>query len=63
MGTKGVMMCGVYGANPSLWPEAKLKEKGDKLPISIPRVVGADNEGITNNGYRLAVMDLANINH
>lgn len=45
MGTKGVMMCGVYGANPSLWPEAKLKEKGDKLPISIPRVVGADNEG------------------
>ncbi len=45
IGTKGVMMCGVYGSNPSLWGSDKLKEKGEKLPISIERVPGADREG------------------
>jgi predicted dehydrogenase len=45
VGTKGVMTCGVYGSNPQLFPEEKLKEKGEKLPISIPRVEGGDKEG------------------
>ncbi len=45
IGTKGVMMCGVYGSNPSLWGSDKLKEKGEKLPITIERVPGADREG------------------
>jgi Oxidoreductase family, C-terminal alpha/beta domain len=45
IGTKGVMTCGLYGNNPTLFPEDKLKEKGQKLPITIPRVVNADREG------------------
>ncbi|MEA5426980.1 Gfo/Idh/MocA family protein [Arcicella lustrica] len=45
LGTKGVMMCGVYGSNPTLWGSESLKAKGEKLPITIERVVGSDGAG------------------
>jgi predicted dehydrogenase len=45
IGSKGVMMCGLYGVSPSLWPEAQLKEAGEKLPQTIERVIGSDEEG------------------
>ncbi len=44
IGSKGVMMCGLYGNNPSLWPE-KLMEKTEKVPQSVPRVVNKDKAG------------------
>lgn len=36
-GTKGTMMCGVYGSNPRLFP-GKVSEQADAVPESIPRV-------------------------
>ena len=60
--TKGVMTCGVYGSNPMLFPENKLKEAGDKLPITIPRVVGRIKKGIINNGYKPVKMVMENTN-
>jgi predicted dehydrogenase len=45
IGSKGVLMCGLYGQNPTIWPEKNLKDAAAKVPISIPRVKGADDEG------------------
>ncbi len=43
-GKKGVLMCGLYGNNPTAWPE-KRAEKAAKVKQTIPRVPGADKEG------------------
>jgi Oxidoreductase family, NAD-binding Rossmann fold/Oxidoreductase family, C-terminal alpha/beta domain len=44
IGKKGVLMCGLYGMNPTLWPQ-NLMEKAKKIKQTIPRVVNADREG------------------
>ena len=41
IGTKGKMMAGTYGANPQLLPLSRTKES--TVPITIPRVVGAES--------------------
>jgi Oxidoreductase family, NAD-binding Rossmann fold/Oxidoreductase family, C-terminal alpha/beta domain len=45
VGSKGVMMCGLYGSKPTLWPESKFANVSSKVPKSLPRVIGADEEG------------------
>jgi Oxidoreductase family, NAD-binding Rossmann fold/Oxidoreductase family, C-terminal alpha/beta domain len=45
VGSKGVMMCGLYGREPSLWPEAKFANSSKKVPNTIPRVIGSDGDG------------------
>jgi len=46
IGTKGKMMCATYGQNPQLLPTSRTAQT--KVPQTIARVPGADNEGHYN---------------